>query len=42
MASSPPAPTRLQIGDWQFDTGSHELERTGSRERLPRRLGRLL
>lgn len=42
MASSPPAPTRLQIGDWQFDTGSHELERAGTRERLPRRLGRLL
>jgi Tol biopolymer transport system component/DNA-binding winged helix-turn-helix (wHTH) protein len=42
MAPSPPAPARLQIGDWQFDTGSHELVRAGTRERLPRRLGRLL
>lgn len=42
MAHPPPASRRLQIGDWRFDTASYELGRDGTRERLPRRLGRLL
>lgn len=42
MSPAPPAPSRLRIGDWRFDLASYELERAGVRERLPRRLGRLL